>query len=483
MNVTHLTDFSDRLSPMLVKELRQGMRARSFTVLFLVFQLMLAFFLITAGSATDSESAGGFASGVIFTVFSIAVLFIQPMRGLAALSGEIKGNTLEMMELTRLTASRIVFGKWVAIVSQSALLLITIIPYLILRYFYGGMMLFAEMVFLALIFLTSMALTAVMVGLSGTSTKIVRGLPVLAFIGISSSLPGLLFGSGLTSMFSAFTLESEESRIAITTYLCFIAYYGWCALSYGISAIAPIAENHSTPRRVVALVLACIIAVASQHSTLDQRVTLSLFGFILAPAIVIAITERSILLPPVCVPFLRRGLLGRCASLFLLPGWATGAYYTALLLVVAYGSTYLAADPTNVQVGTPEWTVCLAFSGSVLFPAMLSAFVTKSETKRFVHFIIFTLISVALAILPSVYANANNHEEYLWLFVWNPPVILGLVDEGGINKSHLLIAAIVVNSVYLTALLVRATFAYRQYRSIFQEAKNGLASTATPSLP
>jgi hypothetical protein len=37
MSLTHLTDFSDKLSPMLVKELRQGMRARSFTMLFLIF--------------------------------------------------------------------------------------------------------------------------------------------------------------------------------------------------------------------------------------------------------------------------------------------------------------------------------------------------------------------------------------------------------------------------------------------------------------
>ena len=36
--VTHLSDFPDRISPMLVKELRQGMRAKTFIVLFLALQ-------------------------------------------------------------------------------------------------------------------------------------------------------------------------------------------------------------------------------------------------------------------------------------------------------------------------------------------------------------------------------------------------------------------------------------------------------------
>ena len=182
MSLTHLTDFPDKLSPMLVKELRQGMRARSFTVLFLVFQGVLAFILLTASAVTSSDHSGSFASEVIFSLFAGAALFIQPMRGINALSSEITGNTIEMMVLTRLSAWRIVFGKWIAIVSQTALILVTIIPYLILRYFFGGMILAGELVFLALMFLTSMSLTAVMVGLSGNSTKLVRLFPILGII-------------------------------------------------------------------------------------------------------------------------------------------------------------------------------------------------------------------------------------------------------------------------------------------------------------
>jgi hypothetical protein len=125
----------------------------------------------------------------------------------------------------------------------------------------------------------------------------------------------------------------------------------------------------------------------------------------------------------------------------------------------------------------------LAFTGAVIFPALLATFFTKQPSKRFTNFIIFTLISVVLTVLPAIFANANNHESYLWLFIWNPPVALVMVDESGINASNLLMAIIAVDALYLSLLLVKAGAAYRGYRGIFQEAKNDLTAAVTPNLP
>ena len=483
MPISHLTDFSDRLSPMLVKELRQGMRARSFTLLFLIFQLLLAFIILTAGAAANSEYSGSIASGVIFTMFIIAVIFIQPMRGITALSSEITGNTIEMMALTRLSAFRIVLGKWIAIVSQSALILITIIPYLILRYFYGGMILLGEMVFLTLIFLTSMALTAVMVGLSGTSTKLIRVIPILGFVFMMQAIPALVFGHGGFNQFMSFCAMSDwESRSAIFAYLTFIAYFGWCALSYGTSAIAPVAENHSTIRRVVSLALIIVAVGVGLHPAVDARIMPFVFGIILAPAIITALTEPSILLPPICKPFLKRGLLGRFASLFLLPGWPAGVFYTTLITAISITGVVLAAKPLgSLAVDETIAIVALAFTGGILLPALLSANFSKQENKRFTNFIIFMLASVILTIIPAILANMNHHEKYLWLFVWNPPVFLTIVEESGFNKSQMLNVALIVDSIYLGLLLITAAIAFRDYGRIFKEARDEMPTR--PSLP
>ena len=98
---------------------------------------------------------------------------VQPLRGISAVATEIKQNTIDLMVLTRLSAWRIVWGKWCAIMGQSALILLAILPYLILRYFFGGMQLFAEMALMLYLFVLSGALTAFTVGLSAVGSVLV----------------------------------------------------------------------------------------------------------------------------------------------------------------------------------------------------------------------------------------------------------------------------------------------------------------------
>jgi hypothetical protein len=474
--ITHLTDFSDKLSPMLVKELRQGLRARSFTMLFLIFQILLGFILLSASASSTMDYAGSFASGVIFTMFGIAALFIQPMRGVTALSAEITGNTIEMMALTRLSASRIVLGKWIAIISQTTLILITIIPYLILRYFFGGMVLLGELVFLSLIFMTSMAMTAVMVGMSGTNAKLSRILPVIGFIFMIQIIPGILFRGGFNNFMSYCTLSDWESRVGIFSYLCFITYLGWCALSHGISVIAPAAENHSTLRRLIALGLTCVAVAVGFHPSVDAHVPLIMFGIILAPAAITALTEPSNLLPPICTPFLKRGLPGRMAAVFLLPGWPAGVFYSTLLLAISTGGFLATALPSEIK----EIAIyALAIIGGILLSALLAANFSKQESKRFTNFVVFVLASIILTIIPAIFANINHHESYLWFFIWNPPIFITMADESSFDKNQLLTAVMIVDGIILSLLLATATIAFRGYREILKEAENGLA-TPTP---
>jgi hypothetical protein len=479
MSLTHLTDFPDKLSPMLVKELRQGMRARSFTLLFLVFQGLLALILLTAGAAASSEAAGSFASGVIFSMFAGAALFIQPMRGVNALSSEISDNTIEMMVLTRLSAWRIVFGKWIAIVSQTALILVTIIPYLILRYFFGGMILAGEMVFLGLMFLTSMVFTAIMVGLSGNSTKLVRVLPILGFIFMVSTVPDHMSRGGFKDVMNFCTMSDGESRLTIASYVVFITYIGWCALSHGTSVIAPVAENHSTLRRLIALGLVCITALVGLLHVVDPNLLALVFAIILVPAVVTALTEASVLLPPVCKPFLRRGLTGRIASTVLLPGWPAGVFFATLLLAISIGGLGIAGSANSRPVLPIESAIGgLGCLGGILLAALLAAKFTRQESQRFTNFMVFLLVSILLAVIPMILASINNHEKYLWFFIWNPPVSLFMAVSSSFIKGEVLAAVMIVDAIILAMLLVTAGSAFRSYRKVFEEAETGSAKPA-----
>ena len=466
-----LTDFSDKLSPMLVKELRQGMRARSFTMLFLIFQCLLALILLTAGATFSSDGAGIAASSIIFTMFCIAVLFIQPMRGVNALSSEITGNTIEMMVLTRLSASRIVFGKWIAIVSQSALILTTIVPYLILRYFFGGMVLLGEMVFLALIFLTSMSLTAVMVGFSATTARLARVLPMIGIILLAQAVPSFLFrGSSFGAGMSFFTLSDWESRIAIFFYVSFISYTGWCALSHGISAIAPMAENHSTIRRLIAGALTFIAVGAGFITTIEPDLLALILAVILTPAFIIALSEPAIIFPPICQPFLKKGVFGRAAAAFLLPGWPTGVFYTALLAGVGlFGIGYALLPSTRTHFNPETAIVCLSCLGGILLPTLLSVLFTKDDSKRFTNFMIFLVASISLAVSAMIFTSFNSREPMLWSLIWNPPVTLFMLGSSKFNNETLLMAVALVDSAIFLLLMGTALRAYGNYQRVFRE--------------
>jgi hypothetical protein len=324
-----------------------------------------------------------------------------------------------------------------------------------------------------------MALTAVMVGMSGTNAKLTRVLPVVGFIFMLQIISGVLFRGGFNNFMSFCTLSDWESRVGILSYLCFITYLGWCALSHGISIIAPAAENHSTLRRLIALGLTCVAVAVGFHPLVDAHVPLLIFGIILAPAVITALTEPSNLLPPIYTPFLKRGLPGRLAAAFLLPGWPAGVFYSILLLAVSTAGFLATARPAISPSEMTEIAIyILAVVGGILLPALLAANFSKQESKRFTNFLVFLLASVILTIIPAIFANINNHENYLWLFIWNPPIFITMADESSFDKNQLLTAVMIVDFIILALLLATAAIAFRGYREIIKEAESGLAVPA-----
>ena len=458
----HLFDFPDRLSPMLVKELRQGMRTKAFVGVFLALQIILGVILLSAGAAASSDDAGETISNIIFIFFSIAVLIIQPMRGITALSSEVKGNTIDMMVLTRLSAWRIVSGKWASIVSQSALLLVTIVPYLILRYFFGGMNLIGEIVFLAVLFLSSAALTAVTVGLSASSSVILRSvLPMIALpIGAYSLLMALMFGGfgGGGGMATYFSLATDESRIFTSIYLATCAYYGFFMLSTGTSLIAPYAENHSTLRRLISLVVTIIAAVLGSMSFTDADALPFFLTVVLLPVFAISLSEFAPLAAPTYRKFAKHGPIGQLAGLFLFPGWASGFFFCLALMGIS-AVPFLINRPT--YGGSDHFIYGLACVAGLLFPAVVINVFRVNGPARISNYVLILIGSIVLSAVLAGITNSLSNEDLLWLFCWLPPVLMFLEESGSMDEE-VLIASFVMCAIYIGTLLLRALHAYRK---------------------
>jgi hypothetical protein len=458
-----LSDFSDRLPPMLVKELRQGMRARTFVAVFLGLQCFLAIVMLFATSATTLGGAGNAVSQIIFLFFSLAVLVVQPLRAMNALHAEIKSTTIDMMVLTRLTARRIVAGKWASIVAQTLLLLVSIIPYLILRYFFGGMNLFSELTALISIAVLSACLTAVNVGLSANGSLLVRGFLPLVIALMMFSLSMTITGN-FDELVQFFALDQAESLALFFGLLIGSLYLGWNFFHLGVKAIAPASENHSSLNRLICLITMAIIAALVVGLNGDLDMLPYLLGAIAAPGALLALTEPNAMMPRLAMPFVKRGISGRFIGAFFYPCWTAGIHFTGLLifLLLAVTSWLHWFDPSGV-LDDDGFIVMTSLIGSALFPALFVAMLQKRSTNPLGLYVAILVGSFCVMLALIALAESTDAEGAMMLFFWLPPVHLYLMGENTFDSFTVLAVSCVVMSLYLLILLIHG---WRNWRTI-----------------
>jgi hypothetical protein len=134
-------DFPDRLNPLLVKELRQGLRNRMFVTSFLLAHVFVA---LVIGFETLSAEAGdhhGRGEEWMFFQWAVEVGFLcllLPARGLSAAEDEARASSTDLLRLANYDASAVVYGKWKTQLLLSAVLLVSLAPYHFLRYYVSG---------------------------------------------------------------------------------------------------------------------------------------------------------------------------------------------------------------------------------------------------------------------------------------------------------------------------------------------------------
>lgn len=245
-------DFPDWLSPMLVRELRQGIQSGAFFWTFLLLQaaLVLHAALTVLGSSDRLDrdlirTSGGF----FWTILVVTVGLVIPLRGLQAVAHERVGNNLDLVRLTRLSATRIVVGKWAALVAQVLLVTAAILPYLVLRYFMGGVNVVEELSRLGWLVVAAAVVAALAVYASTRPQRERVGLMAVLGLGGWGTLIGLATRGSLP------TLAGGWSGLGVA------AVYGTLFLDAAAASIAPAAENRAFWKRLVGL--GCAAAVAA----------------------------------------------------------------------------------------------------------------------------------------------------------------------------------------------------------------------------
>jgi ABC-type transport system involved in multi-copper enzyme maturation permease subunit len=342
---------------MLVKELRQGLRARGFVGALVGFQviMVIAFFFAVAQPGREAINA---ANGTFWTITGAMLLVVMPLRALAGLGAEIEGRTVDLLVLTRLTAWRIVLGKWVSLVVQSALLASALLPYGVVRYYLGPVDLATDLGIVALMLAGSALLTAVALWASGWSrgVRVLVGLGLLLAVFVVPNVSRAVYYSGYRPGYSPYGARAPVSLLNIlfnpnwspTWWFIFgVALFvgvllGLFALVQAARRLAPSAENHALATRALALLTllpAPVLAV-----TLGEGAALSYLW--LAALAVLAVCGMEVAQVAVALgvharPWWRRGSWHTLVGRFALPGWPSAALFCAVALVCLFATVVL----------------------------------------------------------------------------------------------------------------------------------------------
>ena len=483
-----LADFSDRLSPIVVKELRQGLRQPTFVIAFLCLQVLLCIVVLVAVLSAPVGSHAGLrvgstVSGFFFVLLGIAILVVQPLRGLGALATEIKADTLDLLLLTRLNSWRITFGKWLALVSQSALLVVAVLPYLILRYYLGGMQLFSELLALLTLFIASASFTGVTVGFSATASLVIRGLVALGILLVLLVVPNMLAASMMRGGPLVLTLSTRAEVYGYAGFILMLVFFGYYFLEMGATQIAPAAENRSTCKRLVGLVVLGLLAWLLPN---DGNALFPCWLIVASLLIVDALSERPEFAASVLRPFRRLGPLRYLASAFLLPGWASGIFFVALLVGIT-----LALVKADVLINRTYADELRAFGplwlAALLLPAVVvSVFMRKAKNLFTAYTVVFIASLIVALVFFIIGQTTNTTKQMMWLVPVCPS--LGIMSYGDYGRANLkgdllLCLALIPCGVFWLVLLLRSLAHWTRIRRLDHslDAKPPAAVvTATP---
>ena len=374
-------DFPAWISPMLVKELRQGVQSGAFAWTFILLQaamfVLMTFWVLNRSTGQQSRlDVNQLFHGYFWALFGFAAAVILPVRAAGSMTAERVGNTLDLLRLTHLSSTQIVVGKWLAVMAQVLLIATAVLPYLVLQYFFGGLDIVADLFSFVVVLLVAAVMTAGSLAAAGQS-PLTRGLLTAFFFFAVPNFLGL-FGSVLgTAVLSPWS--------ALPAILVVAALLTAVMLVYSAAAIAPPAENHACRVRILALVATGLALAAGAWFGPISAVFVIIVTVLLVAGIAIAeLTSDPVELASIHAPFARLGLFGRPAAMVLTPGWATAICFTLLAapllaLAVLFGFPGL---PAALRV--PEAFVLGV--AAILFPLPFMLRFPAGKSRKLVFF-------------------------------------------------------------------------------------------------
>ncbi len=462
-------DFPSWLPPMLVKELRQGLRTRGFVGAFIVFQSIMAImmiFVVSDASASANAAArannGARIESIFWAIMAVQLLIVTPARALGSLQMEIESRTLDLLVLTRLNAWRIVAGKWTSLLAQSVLLLIAMLPYGIVRYFGGSVDLVRDAGACCSLLVGCAVLTAAGLWASGMP-KIVRVVLPIALVVMFSNVTGfmragLFAGVGGPSLGGTQVLLFFYFNALVVTVFFMVA---------AVRRIAPPAESHVLLARAAPLAILLPVPLSALFGSRDAAIGQLIFGGLFL-GLVCAIELSNVGRPMVAHwrPWRDRGPFFRVVGRLFLPGWQSALWYVLVVAALVIPLTLLprvVTDPSKLI-----WMTVLGL-GALVCPVLALPLVERRSPRsvKGIYVLVFGALSTFAAIAAGLGSMFGLKYSALLTFAKVLPVSGFWLSLGGdlqtdvvIYWQGLLVVAVLATAFYFSRLYWREIALY-----------------------
>ncbi len=262
-----LERLGDRLNPLVVKEVRQGLRSRLFWVSFGLMLLACFILSLVAYAATRDAGLGTHGQGYFFAFFvclAMVHFFIIPYSAYRSLAREREDETWVLLILTGLGPRRILRGKVASFLVQAGLYASAVGPFLLFSYYLNGIDLPTILLVLGLgaswlVFLTVGAVCAATLA----DGRIGRAL-------VHFVLLGTLGMSMLYSLIAAWLLSDQGYRsiardddflIGLGMFLWMMLSSGWLLFETAAARLSLVTENYTHGPRLALTLQTLLSAV------------------------------------------------------------------------------------------------------------------------------------------------------------------------------------------------------------------------------
>ena len=426
---------SDRLNPILVREVQQALNGRSFVATLALALLGIVVTALVVASEGDLGRAEGRDAFVLaLQVLAPILLLVVPFQAYLSMRQEVAHGTVEHLLLSRLTSGAIVRGKLAAATVQALLFLAVFAPLVALTWLLRGVDVPTIAFVLGLAFVYAFGAAALAVAMGALSRWApVRALPMLVLaVGLCVVTIGFVGGMPFIVRDLTSVLRDPDFGLQVLSVLVGPVVVGSILLGLVASnSLAHPHENRSTSFRVFALAcvllgLAWVAYVVPSVRGLPSRVGWSALvpfaaaaGVCLFPFWWFAVTEDEALSPRVRTLVPRSPILA-AMEIPLLPGGGRGLLFTLLLCATTLGGAALGLVLADAWGSAYDrsWIVALGLWGYVLLYAglgrILRGRLPRGSRGTVVARVAMPLMIGILALLPVVVDLIVRGRSWEW---------------------------------------------------------------------